>query len=159
MLRTLLLTAVVALVSTLPAQSAQAAEPDIYYFGATDCEFCENGLAYLKRLQKDDKRIRLHDYDIIANPDDATIFVRVVSAIGLLDPRVPMTVIGHHVIVGYEDDETTGNEIRLTVEQCRVKACPDILHGLVTFGPEVAGAEPADKWIVERRFANASRHR
>lgn len=156
MLPTLCLSVILAITGVGTSQSAQAAEPEVYYFGASDCVFCSNGLAYLKRLQKDDKRVRLHEYDIVASPDDATAFVRVVSAIGLLDPQVPMTVIGHHVILGYQDDETTGNEIRLTIEQCRQSACPDFLHALVTYGTEVVSAVPTGKWRIERQFANAS---
>jgi hypothetical protein len=156
MLRSLCLAAILAVASFAPTQPAQAAEPEIYYFGATDCDFCANGLAYIKRLQHDDKRIRLHEYDIVASSDDATTFVRVVAAIGLLDPQVPMTVIGHHVILGYQDDETTGNEIRLTLEQCRLAACPDFLHALVTYGTEVVSTVPRDKWVIVRQFASAS---
>jgi len=156
MLRAVLLTAFLALASIGHLQNAQAAEPEIYYFGATGCDFCANGLAFLKRMQKEDARIRLHDYDIIANPDDAAIYVRVVAAVGLSDPQVPMTVIGHHVIIGYEDDESTGNEIHLTLEQCRAKACPDILRGLVTYGADVVADGGHDEWVVERRFAKAA---
>jgi thiol-disulfide isomerase/thioredoxin len=159
MLRILLMTTILALAGSGSARSAQGAEPEIYYFGATGCDYCNAGLAFFKRLQKDDPRVRIHEYDIVASPDDATIFVRAVNAIGLLDPQVPLTVIGHHVIIGYQDDDTTGNEIALTLEQCRIKACPDFMHALVTFGPEVAAADPAEKWVVERRFAKAAQRR
>lgn len=159
MLRILLLTAILALAGSGSARSAQAAEPELYYFGATGCDFCDNELAFLKRLQKNDPRIRMHEYDIVASPDDAAIFVRVVNAIGLLDPQVPLTVIGHHVMIGYQDDDTTGNEIALTLEHCRIKTCPDFMHGLVTFGSEVADAGPQEKWVIERRFAKAAQHR
>jgi hypothetical protein len=156
MLRSLCLATILAVASLAPAQSTQAAEPEIYYFGATDCDFCANGLAYLKRLRQEDGRMRMHEYDIVASADDATTFVRVVSAIGLLDPQVPMTVIGHHVILGYQDDETTGNEIRLTLEQCRLASCPDFLHALVTYGTEVVSTTPKAKWVIARQFASAS---
>jgi len=156
MLRAIIFSIVVALTDLAQFQPARAAEPEIYYFGANGCDFCANGLTFLKRLQNDDARIRLHDYDISGNPDDAIIYVRVVTAIGLSNPQVPLTIIGHHVIIGYEDDESTGNEIRLTVEQCRVKSCPDILHGLVTIGSDVAAMEPSASWTVHRRFAKSA---
>lgn len=136
------------------AAVAKDIEPKIYYFGASGCDFSENGLAYLKRYKIEDDRLSIQDFDIVGNPDDATVYVRVVNAIGLLDPRVPMTIIGRHVIIGYESDDTTGLEIKLAVEQCRVGSCPDLVKGLMTFGPEIASDAPRN-WVVDRRFANA----
>ena len=89
----------------------------------------------------------------------SAVYVRVITAIGFLDPRVPMTVVGRHVIIGYEGDDTTGLEISMAIEQCRLKACPDLVHGLLTYGPEIATADENKGWIVERRFASATKKR
>lgn len=159
MLRQLLLAAVLTLAVPGASRSAEGGEPEIYYFGATDCRFCENGLTFLEKLQSNDRRVHLHVYDIIANEDDAATYVRVVAAIGLLDPRVPMTIVGRHVIIGYEGDDTTGLEISMAIEQCRLKACPDLVHGLLTYGPEIATTGDKNSWIVERRFASATKKR
>jgi glutaredoxin len=140
------------------AGGALAAEPEVYYFGATGCEFCANGLAYLKRLAAEDTRVRLKDFDIIADGADAAVFIRVTRAIGLNDPQVPMTVIGHHVIIGYESDQTTGAEIRATIEQCRASGCPDLLRELIGLPADAQTAAPQG-WIVERRFASSSGRR
>ena len=121
------------LVASVFAAAAKDIEPKIYYFGASGCDFCDHGLAFLKRYKIEDDRILFQDFDIIGSPDDATIYVHVVNAIGLLNPRVPMTIVGRHVIVGYESDDTTGLEIRLAVDQCRVGFCPDLVKGLMTF--------------------------
>lgn len=137
------------------AATAKDIEPQIYYFGASGCEFCDNGLAFLKRYKTEDDRIRFQDFDIVGSPDDATVYVRVVNAIGLLDPHVPMTIIGRHVIIGYEGDDTTGLEIKLAVEQCRLGSCPDLVKGLMTYGPEIATHTPGN-WVVDRRFAKAA---
>ncbi len=137
------------------AATGKDLEPKIYYFGATGCDFCSNGLAFLKRYTAEDDRVRFQDFDIIGSPDDAALFVRVVNAIGLADPRVPMTIVGRHVIVGYEDDGTTGREIRVAVEQCRLNGCPDLVNGLITFGPEIAAGNPKS-WVVDQRFAKAA---
>jgi len=139
--------------------TARAAEPEIYYFGASGCGFCADGLVFVKHLQHDDKRVRLTSFDIVANPGDAEIYIRVVAAIGFSDPQVPLTVIGNHAIIGYQDDETTGNEIRLTLEQCRLQVCPDMVRGYLQFNTEMAVTEMHSKWIVERRFAAAAQAR
>lgn len=137
------------------AVRAETVEPKIYYFGASGCDFCGQGLAFLERLQTADTRVRTKTFDIVGNSDDATIYVRVVNAIGLQDPRVPMTVVGRHVFIGFETDETTGLEIKLAVEQCRLASCPDLIQGLMTFGPEVASETPRP-WVIDQRFAKTT---
>lgn len=151
MLGKILAFSVVLLLGPSLSLAAKGFEPRVYYFGASGCDYCANGLAFLKRYKAGDDRVLFREFDIIASPDDAEAFVRVVSAIGLSDPRVPMTIIGHHVFVGYEGDDSTGEEIKLAVEQCRASGCTDVVKAVLSFGPEVADA--AAKWIVNRRAA------
>ena len=138
------------ILSFIPSQATDL-EPTIYFFGASGCDFCANGEAFIKRYKASDARVQSRDFDIIASSDDAEAFVRVVGAIGLADPRVPMTVVGHHVFVGYEGDDSTGEEIRLAVEQCRKSACVDVVKAVLSFGADVASASSG--WIINRRAA------
>jgi glutaredoxin len=131
--------------------TAKDIEPQIYYFGASGCDYCANGLAFIKAFKDRDGRVQYRAFDIITSSDDAEAFVRVVNAIGLSDPQVPMTIIGHHVFVGYEGDDSTGEEIQIAVEQCRASGCRDVVKDVLSFGPEVAGASQG--WIVNRKFA------
>jgi len=159
----MLRSAFTAIISTLIWASlpptAGAAEPEIYYFGASGCGYCDDGLMFLKRLQFDDKRVRLNSFDIVANPSDAEVYIRVVAAIGFINPQVPLTIIGNHAIIGYQDDETTGNEIRLTLEQCRLKTCPDLVHGYLPSDNGMIVAKTRHDWIIERKFAKAAQFR
>lgn len=137
--------------------AAKDLEPKIYFFGATGCDFCTNAQSFIKRYKASDPRVQYRDFDIIASSDDAETFVRIVNAIGLSDPRVPMTIIGHHVFVGYEGDDSTGEEIKLAVEQCRKNGCADVVNGILSFGLDVASA-PAG-WIVNRQSAKFAMQR
>ena len=139
-----------------PEPEAKPAEPEIHYFRVTGCRFCDDGLSFLKRYREEDKRIVLHDYDVLRSEREATLFVRVVDAIGLTDPRVPMTIIGRRVIIGFDTDETTGWEIRQVVEQCRIVECPDMLRSIIHYDPEVVTSS-TDTWVVERRYAGSAR--
>ncbi len=150
----LILLAFTALISL--GTAAVAAEPEVYYFGAAGCEFCANGLSYLKRLQAQDERLRLTTFDIVANDADAGVFVSVTKAIGLSDPQVPMTVIGHHIIIGFEGDETTGSEIASILESCRRSTCPDVVRSILGHGGDGEMVSNERGWVIERRFAKAS---
>ena len=153
--KSLIVSLAIFLGSVLPV-AAKDLEPQIYYFGASDCDFCANGLVFIKRFKVSDERIRCRAFDIVASSDDAEAFVRVVHAIGLSDPRVTMAVVGHHVFVGYEGDDSTGEDIRLAVEHCRTSGCTDVVGAVLSFQPEVTGTSSG--WIINRRswkFATA----
>ncbi len=153
--KSLIVSLAIFLGSVLPV-AAKDLEPQIYYFGASNCDFCANGLAFIKRFAVSDERVRYRAFDIVSSSDDAEVFVRVVQAIGLSDPRVPMAVVGHHVFVGYEGDDSTGEDIRLAVEHCRTSGCTDVVKAVLLFQPEVTGASSG--WIINRRsskFATA----
>jgi thiol-disulfide isomerase/thioredoxin len=136
--------------------SASAAEPEVYFFGATGCDYCDSALAFLKTVQSENHSRHLHAYDIVDNSDHATLFVRITDAIGLLDPVVPMTIVGSNIILGYKNDETSGVEIRMAIEQCREWACPDIVRPFIDFEFQVA-AQQKQNWTIDRRYANSAK--
>ena len=144
----------ISLTAILVPARAQTKEPAVYFFGASECDFCANGLAFLMQWKKSDERFSLRVFDIVANSDDAAAFVEIVQAIGLADPRVPMTVVGNHVFIGYEGDATTGTDIKAAVEQCRATSCPDVIRGILTLGADVAMARGG--WDINQRFAKAA---
>jgi hypothetical protein len=137
----------------IPAR-AQTKQPAVYFFGASECDYCANGLSFLTQWKKSDDRFSLRVFDIVASSDDAGAFVQIVQAIGLADPRVPMTVVGNHVFIGYEGDATTGVDIKAAVEQCRASSCPDVIRGILTLGADIAMARAG--WDINRRFAKAA---
>jgi hypothetical protein len=44
---------------------------------------------------------------------------------------VPVVVVGHHIVIGYIDDETTGAEILSDVSKCRKSGCKDAVRELI----------------------------
>lgn len=149
--------AFVVLLTAAPVAS-RAAEPVIYYFGATGCDFCEVGKTFLERWKTDDKRVRLNVYDIVDRGEDALLFVRVTNAIGLIDTVVPMTIIGDHVILGFQDGETTGQEIQGVVQHCREVGCPDVVR--LFLEPDNLEAVKAPRnWIIERKYDRTAMRR
>jgi hypothetical protein len=113
------------------AARAGVSEPHVYVFGAEQCSFCERAVKFLRRLHAEKGRFTLHEYDIVASSDDATLFVKVVAAIGLNDPVVPMVIVGREVLLGFQSDETSGREIQRHIETCHVDGCPDLIRPLI----------------------------
>lgn len=128
--------------------------PNLYVFGAEHCSYCDRASAFVHRLQTTDGRFKLHEHNITRSSDDAKLFVRIVASIGLPDPVVPMIIIGRNILLGYEDDETTGREIVSTLESCRTGDCPDVVR-LFIDDQATASVSAAGGWSVHRRWASA----
>jgi glutaredoxin len=130
-------------------------EPVVYAFGASACSHCQRASAYLHQLLATTKRFELREYDIVSNTNDATAFARVVGAIGLTDPVVPMIIIGRTVILGFEDVDTTGREIENYLTTCAIHGCPDKIKGILGES-DPAVANTSDTWSVQHKWKETS---
>lgn len=137
---------------------AEVVAPNVYVFGAEQCDYCQRAVKFLRRLHTDRGGFKLHEFDIVASSDDATLFVQVIAAIGLSNPVVPMVIVGREVMLGFQSDETSGREIQGHIERCHVDGCRDPLRSLIapTQPFDVATAGP---WVVHRRWAGAALRR
>jgi hypothetical protein len=129
---------------------AAAAEPGVrvYLFGATHCQLCQKALDFLQRTSATDTRFTFRHYDIERSSEEAELFVRVLLDIGLDEAVVPIVIIGPHVLLGFDDDATSGPMIMRRVEMCQTEACPDFVAQLEALGP-AATAKRA--WRVSRK--------
>ena len=132
--------------TTLPA----AAEPlvRVYLFGATHCQLCQKALVFLERASATDARFTFRGLDIERSSAEAELFLRVVIDIGIEEPVVPIVIIGPHVLLGFDDDATSGPEIMRRVERCQTEACPDFVAQLEVLGPAASGKRA---WQVSRK--------
>jgi hypothetical protein len=69
----------------------------------------------------------MHQYEISKNPDNESLFARVIVAFAIETPAVPLVVVGERAFVGYLDDQSSGRAIRESVLQCYAGKCPDIV--------------------------------
>jgi glutaredoxin len=133
-------------------------EIQVYIFGAEQCSYCQHAVKFLRRLHAESGRFTLNEYDIVRSSEEATFYVRVVEAIGLTNPVVPMVVVGRNVVLGFESDESSGREIQRYIELCLVDGCPDRLRGLIE-SAEPATASALGAWTIHRQWAEAALQR
>ena len=153
--RVLMACALLSFSSLFGVATAGGSKPQLYIFGAEKCGYCQKALIFVRGLQsKDDSRFQLHDYDIVRSSEEATLYARVVTSIGLDSPVVPMIIIGREVILGYESDETTGREIAGHIEACQTKNCPDLIGRMIGM-PGSTGVVHIEPWTMHRRWIEA----
>jgi hypothetical protein len=139
------------------AGSTFAAESrvQVYIFGSAECSFCQNALVFLRKISRDNGGFDLHEYDVVRSSEDATLFVRFMTAVGMREAHIPMVVVGRDIILGYDVDATSGRELQIKIEACRIDKCTDVM-GLFIKGGGPAQVVANATWTENRRWAAAS---
>lgn len=111
----------------LPARAAEA-PVDVYFFYSYTCPHCAEEKIFLDQLDEIyAERLQIHRYEVTTSLQGQNLFREFAAASPQLITGVPATFIGTQVIVGYDDDMTTGAEIQTIIEGCLDHACPDAL--------------------------------
>jgi hypothetical protein len=136
----------VQLAFTAAAQPAK--QLDIYLFWAFGCPHCEREIEFLKRLEAEEPRLRVHYLEVSRDGANQKAFAAVAERFTPDDPAVPLTVVGDAAMVGYATDETSGAALRQRIAYCLASGCPD------TVGPLVRaiageGADAAAAWRID----------
>ncbi len=129
--------------------------PIVYIFGAAECSFCQNALTFLRKSSREDVGFDLREFDVVRSSEDATLFVRFITAVGMREAHIPMVVVGRDIMLGYDTDDTSGREMRAKIEACRVETCLDVVGMFIRGGgpPEILSNAA---WTEYRRWAGSS---
>jgi hypothetical protein len=137
-----------------PADSAERTEPVVYFFWSASCPYSKAARTFLEAAKAKDTALRIRDFEVDQSVANTRLLGRLFDEIGLPETRViPTIVIGHHVIVGYIDDDTTGRDILSTVEECRKTACKDAVHELIETQDHLEagiGSVPARRVVCDK---------
>jgi glutaredoxin len=144
-----------------PAAGADKAQPIVYFFWSANCPYSKAARTFLQAAQANDPALHLRDFEVDQSVPNARLLGRLYDKIGLPETRVvPTIVIGHHVIVGYIDDATTGHEIVSTLQECRKTPCKDAVHELIETEDRLeamTGIAPARRIVCQREPGRAVR--
>jgi len=96
-----------------------------YLFWGIGCPHCEREIGFLKRLEAEEPRLRVHYLEVTRDAANRRAFAAIVEKIALEDPAVPLTLVGDAAMVGYASDETSGAQLRRMIGACLASDCPD----------------------------------
>ena len=131
------------LVLSACATGARAVERvDVYLFWATGCPHCDREIAFLKRIEAGEPRVRVHYLEVSRDAANRRSFTAVAERLALEELSVPLTLVGDAPMVGYATDETSGAELMRRIAYCIESGCPDTVAA--TLSSLAAGAGPAD---------------
>jgi thiol-disulfide isomerase/thioredoxin len=131
---------------------------EIYLFWGDGCPHCEREIDFLKRIEAEDPRLRVHYLEVTSDAANRKAFAAVVPKFAIEDPAVPLTLVGDAAMVGYASDETSGAELRRRIGVCLASGCPDtvgpVLQALASTGAAAARAPPsAPRRVIPREVS------
>jgi glutaredoxin len=114
------------------AAAPDSGQIDVYFLWKDGCPHCEREKDFLARWESEETRIRVHYLEISHEPKNLALFAELVRHFGIERPGVPLTVIGEAFFDGYNDDSTTGAEIKSAAKDCFDAPCRDLVRPLLT---------------------------
>ncbi len=118
-----------ALASTLSVDS-QENEIKIHFFYGNGCPNCKKAESFLNKLEQE-YPLEIHSYEVYNSRENAKLLSDLFENCGKNKSiRVPAVFIGEKIIIGYLNDERTGQDIKQAIETYSNKACPDPLDKL-----------------------------
>jgi len=131
---------------------AAAGKVTLYLFSSKTCINCLHEAEFLAGLQKRIPELEVRSFEVVSDPGNARLLVRVAEAFGVQARGVPVSFIGPFApIMGFEKAETTGRLIEERVRECLAGGCEDVVGPLIENKqpPPQAPSEPAPKKAPE----------
>jgi cytochrome c biogenesis protein CcdA/glutaredoxin len=122
-------------------------QTDVVLFYGQGCSHCAAIRQFLQTLREDHPGLRLHEYEVYFDHDNARTFAKLASAYGVEVRGVPTLFVGDRVIVGFSEASQT--ETSEAIVRCLERGpCPSPLDrlapshhvGSLTLGAVVVGA-------------------
>jgi glutaredoxin len=133
-----------------PAIALESSQPSatLYFFWQTGCPHCAREKDFLQRLKAEQPALQVHELEISEVPRHYEVFRAVIERANIEKPGVPLTVIGENVIEGYNDDNTTGADIRMRLAECIGDPCRDWIAPILS-GHSPSAVDPAIKTVTQ----------
>jgi len=119
---------------------AQEKPLNIYFFGGNGCPHCEKEKNFLEKIKSNYPQVIINDFEIYNNIENAKLLQNIGKEINLDVRGVPLVIIGDKPIVGFLNEQTTGQQIQLLIENCLKNQCPDSITSIIA--PQKSEPEP-----------------
>ena len=133
---------VLALILFLPV-IAKAKTVDVYLFYGDGCPHCAAEEKFFDSYLKNNPDVELHRYEVWYSEENAKLFKEVADLLDVPAYGVPYTIIGNEVVSGYQDDSTTGEEIKSHINIYRNKDYTDRVGEFIKTGNKLPKVDPS----------------
>lgn len=143
----------------LPQISLAQQEPlDIYFFWGEGCPHCAKEKTFLQKIKNNYPQVIVNDFEVYNNITNAKLLQKIGQETNLNINGVPLIIIGDKALVGFLNEETTGQQIKKIIDDCLANQCPSLINSLIeekhTPSPEPLPPSPEnnDKYLIHLPF-------
>lgn len=115
----------------------------VYLFWSETCPHCAKAKSFIERLSAEDPGVELVSVEVSKSPANELAFAKLCQRFTIDPPAVPVVLIGEAVLVGYDDDTSTGTEIRDAISTCRQLTCANTGAVILSEAATGVGSQPA----------------
>lgn len=115
----------------LPIKIKAADEIPLYFFWSKGCPHCAQEKVFLEKLEKKYPQLIIKDFEISSSQENIKLLQKASKEFNANIPGVPFTAVGENYIVGFLDEETTGQQIEEAVNCAIENRCPDIVGSII----------------------------
>lgn len=120
-----ILGAVLLLTGQQPAKPTANEGLEVHFFYLPDCSHCEEQRPFNEELANTYPSISFIYHDT-TNHEENALLTEMLADIGIKDePQFPVTTFARQAFFGWESEETTGEQIKLALQQCLAGNCPE----------------------------------
>ncbi|OGY48032.1 MAG: hypothetical protein A2663_01745 [Candidatus Buchananbacteria bacterium RIFCSPHIGHO2_01_FULL_46_12] len=137
-----ILAAITLILLFLPVFTAAQEIPPVYLtlFYGQGCPHCAKEKIFLASLQKEFPNLKIRELEIWYNSDNAKKMAETAKFLNINAGGIPLTIICQDSIIGYADDQTTGERIKSIVKRYETIGCVDAVGEII--GEEVKTNQP-----------------
>jgi thiol-disulfide isomerase/thioredoxin len=92
---------------------------ELHFFWSKNCPHCKAAHPVVTRLASEYEWLRLHSRMLDGSPENVALYVAMAKALGEKAQSVPAIFFCNVMLVGFDKAETTGEELRRLLQQCR----------------------------------------
>lgn len=110
----------------------------VYLFWSSTCPHCRDEKDFLAKLVEKYPQVQVKDFEVSGNADNSRLFKKVAQEFGNERGLVPFTVIGDQHVLGFYNEQTTGEVIETLVKNSLETPCPDVVASIISPEPTIS---------------------
>jgi glutaredoxin len=118
-------------VSLAEAPVAANSRLPVYVFWTAKCPHCTKAVLFMEQLVSQEPRLQLVSLELTGQGDNERAFISISERFGVDPPAVPIIIVGGEIFVGYDQDETSGQDIARKARDCLTSPCGDPIEDIV----------------------------
>jgi len=108
-----------------------ANETKVYFFYGDGCPHCAKEEIFLQKLASSYPSLKIYSFEVWHNKSNLTLLSKIGQEMELDVSSIPVTIVGDWGIVGYLNDQTTGQAIEKQIKRYQSAEYPDIVGQII----------------------------